>query len=262
MYVENNEEYNDFGVRNVNNFENKFQKPKNQKDNKFALIIAATVLFSVFNFIIGYMVGKFLNYSSQKTQEVAISQEKEVSNLDEIVGITVSDKKLDLDKTLTSKEESKDPLLDVSDLKEIKTSDFDIEGKEVGKKVSEKDVVEYLEKQQKSLKKKEDTNVKPQKAINKTETQKKISKQEVSSKQKGVIYFIQVSSNKERKYADETAKRIQQLGLRASVEEVSIGGNKYYRVKVGSFSSYNEAQSALDKIKRINSSAFLVVSKS
>ncbi|MGC8964842.1 MAG: hypothetical protein ACP5KI_05725, partial [Brevinematia bacterium] len=72
------EEYNEFGVKT----------PQNTKKNNtpnLTLIVLVTVLFSVFNFIVGYMIGKFLNFP--KTQEIAANSKNDYNPTKDLLGI-------------------------------------------------------------------------------------------------------------------------------------------------------------------------------
>lgn len=248
------EEYNEFGVKNTQN---------NKKSNpNITLIVLVTVLFSVFNFIVGYMIGKFLG-NPNSSHETVFSRSK---------GYSVNKDLLGIETTKNDKESMKKVSEDVY---------LDLEGGSTD--LSQEDVLPTLP-PSKDLRTNTETTLqnlssktKNEKSSSKVQLDSKVDKKDFSTPQKkdlktspssqvsskgiNVKYYIQISSNEKREFANIIAKKSEELGLNTFVQEININGKKIYRVRAGEFRSYEEAAKALEKAKKVNQESFLVVSK-
>lgn len=243
------EEFNEYGVRT--NFQS--SKHKSLSNPKLSLIIAITVLFSIFNFIVGYMIGKFLGAPIPKAEISEIKNNQETS---EITGIPTSSQNR---KTTSTTKVNEDIILDLEENTTL------IDTTPPAPKQQPPNLSQRSHTKQESLTKVEET---PSKVVKPTQSQEKKHPKETittipSSKlpQQSIKYFIQVSSNEKKEIAESTLKKLRANGLNAFIHETTLNGKKVYRVRVGYFSSYEEAMKTLEKVKKISTDAFLAVSK-
>ncbi len=236
------EEFNEYGVRN--NYQK--EKQKNSSNLNISVVVAVTVLFSVFNFVVGYMVGKFLG--NVKSSDVSISDVKETKGYSEIIGIP-SSKNETTNAKLPSQQE------------------------EISIDLDEEKIVEGFPKTAPNY---EINNPKPKTLTKKSQSDKSLSDKSLndkslndrslnsksqSDKSQKVKYFIQVSSNERKDVAQSTLSKLKSFGLNGFIQETQVGGKKVYRVRIGEFYSYEEAIKVLDRVRKVNVDAFLVVSK-
>lgn len=239
------DEFNEYGVKT--NFQN--SKQKTSSNPKLSLIIAITVLFSIFNFIVGYMIGKFLGNPTPKPE---IQEVKNNQDISEITGIPTPPKD---NKITSSPKLSEDIILDLEEDNGLidKTPPPQNQQPSTPQKPSK----------QESLTKQEET---PSKTIKQPQEKKQPSKDiKTSSTPKtspqSIKYFIQVSSNEKKEVAEATLKKLKSNGLNAFIQETTLNGKKIYRVRVGYFTSYEDAMKNLEKVRKISTDAFLAVSK-
>ncbi|MFN4245309.1 MAG: SPOR domain-containing protein [Brevinematia bacterium] len=243
------EDFNEYGVR-INNQQS---KPKNSSNLNLSVVVAVTVLFSVFNFVVGYMIGKFLG--TPKAPNTAILDTKitnnQSNNYSEIIGIPSSkneNTKIDL---VNNQDEIN---IDLDEEPLIKTSP-EVTPSTKKDKVTPKTL--YTQENtknsliNKNIKQDDKKELSGKKEVNKSQDNK-------SSK---IKYFIQVSSNERKDIAQNTLNKLKSLGINGFIQETEISGKKVYRVRIGEFYSYEEATKILDKARKINNNAFLVVSK-
>lgn len=240
------EEFNEYGVRT--NFQS--QKPKTSSNPKLSLIIAITVLFSIFNFIVGYMIGKFLGTPSQKNEISEVRHTKEIS---EITGIPIPSNSKPNDFYKIKNEE-------VIDLEETEESLLD-KTPPIPKKQQTSYTIQKDENKQEVIPKTQKPVQEHQQEKNTSTKDKKTTTISTKQSTHSVKYFIQVSSNEKKEIAESTLKKLKSNGLNAFIQETTINGKKIYRVRVGYFDSYEESVKTLEKVKKISSDAFLAVSK-
>ncbi|MEN2997528.1 MAG: SPOR domain-containing protein [Brevinematia bacterium] len=244
------EEFNDYGVR-TNYYSSNRSKTQSNLNPKLTLIVGVTVLFSIFNFVVGYMIGKFLGNDNSKSA-VFLENHKLVKSRDhnEITGIP----SLSLSNTATSVTNNN-----------LKEEEIVLDLEEPLVEVTPPQVVQRTPSPKAKLEIKQSTDQKAQPSKEVTTTQKK-SEQEVAQPRpkpqvNNIKYFIQVSSNEKREIAEDTVKKLKLVGLTSFIQETNINGKKIYRVRIGAFNSYEEAYKTLEKAKKVNGEAFLVVSK-
>ena len=259
------DEFNEYGVRqNVN-------KEKIKNSTNYSMIIIVTVLFSIFNFVVGYMIGKFLG-NSQKTSYVLSVQESQngKNTIDDIVGLPSSN---------NYSQKSSANTVDVSDLEEV-VDDFVLEnnGSSISSKSSSlKDENRVGATGLKSDKKQVSStslNV-TRSSVSETSTKsasKKVSSVSTSSSGKVASkkssndsnvksYYIQVSANENKDVARDIIYKLNSMGIKnASVINVTVGNKNIYRVRIGAFNSYEEAHKVLEIARKVNKDAFIVVS--
>lgn len=266
------DEFNEYGVRtNFQTSTSSSSKSKISSSPKLSLIVIVTVLFSVFNFVVGYMIGKFMN---SNTKEVEITSDK--TQPDDILGLP-SSKQISTEHKTKFREEFISEDEEITDL--IPTS-FEsnknklLEEAKTGKLANEKSVdkqskenVTLESKENTTLKKKEETtksNTKQDFQERKQAVKNEPKRKEVETKSsfsRSVKYFIQVSSNERKDVAEINLNKLKSIGINGFIQETTIDGKKLFRVRVGGFDSYEEATKVLEKARKINQSAFLVVSK-
>ncbi|MCX8029926.1 MAG: SPOR domain-containing protein, partial [Brevinematales bacterium] len=260
--------YNEYGVKESSrNNEVKVGTPR------LSVIIAVTVLFSVFNFVIGYMIGKFMGGSSVSRDLVTAGSIVE-TNRSDYIGVVSEDKNLKsaevsnmLKKNLLVGSSS-DVEEDISEL--IPSSVKSIDSKDIGKKnvdnnkprvsanSSESRKVSSIDTSSKSKVERVEKKVTGEKTSNLV---KDTNTKKTSSTGQTMKYYIQVSSNEKKETAESTLSKLKMMGLNGFIQEVVIDGKKLYRVRIGEIESYEDAMKILEKAKKLNSSAFLVVSK-
>jgi cell division septation protein DedD len=251
------DEFNEYGVRqNVS-------KEKIKNSPNYSMIIIVTVLFSIFNFVVGYMIGKFLG-SSQKpaySSSIQESRYEKVDNIDSVVGLPSSN---------YSSKKSSANTVDVSDLESDLTDNFVLENKDsslsskgssTGGKNENSVSLKSVNKQVSS------TSKASQKTVSEVSTKKtssvstsKVTKS-ASSGSTGKVYYVQVSANENKDVAQGTLQKLNSMGIKnASIINVTVGNKNIYRVRMGAFSSYEEANKALEIARKVNKDAFIVVS--
>jgi cell division septation protein DedD len=252
------DEFNEYGVRqNVS-------KEKIKNSPNYSMIIIVTVLFSIFNFVVGYMIGKFLG-SSQKpaySSSIQESRYEKVDNIDSVVGLPSSN---------YSSKKSSANTVDVSDLENDLTDNFVLENKDSSLSSNKSSSTEGKNENSVSLKsvnKQVSSTSKPsQKIVSEVSTKKtssvstsKVTKN-ASSSSTGKIYYVQVSANENKDVAQGTLQKLNSMGIKnASIINVTVGNKNIYRVRIGAFSSYEEANKALEIARKVNKDAFIVVS--
>jgi len=251
------DEFNEYGVRqNVS-------KEKIKNSPNYSMIIIVTVLFSIFNFVVGYMIGKFLG-SSQKpaySSSIQESRYEKVDNIDSVVGLPSSN---------YSSKKSSANTVDVSDLENDLTDNFVLENKDssLSSKSSSTEGKNENSVSLKSVSKQvSSTSKASQKAVSEVSTKKtssaspsKVTKN-ASGGSTGKIYYVQVSANENKDVAQGTLQKLNSMGIKnASIINVTVGNKNIYRVRMGAFSSYEEANKALEIARKVNKDAFIVVS--
>jgi len=251
------DEFNEYGVRkNVS-------KEKIKNSPNYSMIIIVTVLFSIFNFVVGYMIGKFLG-SSQKpaySSSIQESRYEKVDNIDSVVGLPSSN---------YSSKKSSANTIDVSDLENDLTDNFVLENKDssLSSKGSSTEGKNENSVSLKSVNKQvSSTSKASQKTVSEVSTKKTSSvstsnvTKNASSGSTGKIYYVQVSANENRDVAQGTLQKLNSMGIKnASIINVTVGNKNIYRVRMGAFSSYEEANKALEIARKVNKDAFIVVS--
>jgi len=251
------DEFNEYGVRqNVS-------KEKIKNSPNYSMIIIVTVLFSIFNFVIGYMIGKFLG-SSQKpaySSSIQESRYEKVDNIDSVVGLPSSN---------YSSKKSSANTVDVSDLENDLTDNFVLENKDssLSSKGSSTEGKNENSFSLKSVNKQvSSTSKASQKTVSEVSTKKTSSvstsnvTKSASSGSTGKIYYVKVSANENKDVAQGTLQKLNSMGIKnASIINVTVGNKNIYRVRIGAFSSYEEANKALEIAIKVNKDAFIVVS--
>jgi cell division septation protein DedD len=251
------DEFNEYGVRqNVS-------KEKIKNSPNYSMIIIVTVLFSIFNFVVGYMIGKFLG-SSQKpaySSSIQESRYEKVDNIDSVVGLPSSN---------YSSKKSSANTVDVSDLESDLTDNSVLENKDSSLS-SKSSLTEGKNENSVSLKsvnkQVSSTSKASQKIVSEVSTKKtssvstsKVTKN-ASSSSTGKVYYVQVSANENKDVAQGTLQKLNSMGIKnASIINVTVGNKNIYRVRMGAFSSYEEANKALEIARKVNKDAFIVVS--
>jgi len=246
------DEFNEYGVRqNVS-------KEKIKNSPNYSMIIIVTVLFSIFNFVVGYMIGKFLGNSQKPAYSSSIQESRyeKVDNIDSVVGLPSSN---------YSSKKSSANTVDVSDLENDLTDNFVLENKDSslteGKNKNSVTSLKSVNKQVSS------TSKTSQKTVSEVSTKKTSSvstsnvTKSASSGSTGKIYYVQVSANENKDVAQGTLQKLNSMGIKnASIINVTVGNKNIYRVRMGAFSSYEEANKALEIARKVNKDAFIVVS--
>lgn len=253
------DEFNEYGVRT--NFQpnaSGSSKSKISSSPKLSLIVIVTVLFSIFNFVVGYMIGKFMN---SNTKEVEITPSK--TQLDDVLGLPSSTQSFSEQKN-KFREEFIPEDEEITDLIPISfESNKNILLETKAEKSAEKKPGENTtsRKKEEVTKPEMKTKTEDKKQVVKNETPKKKEVKMKSLSSGNVKYFIQVSSNERRDIAESNLNRLNSIGISGFIQETTVDGKKLYRVRIGSFESYEEAIKVLEKARKVNQSAFLVVSK-
>jgi len=254
MIDEGKDEFNEYGVRS------NVTKDKIKNSPNYSMIIIVTVLFSIFNFVVGYMIGKFLGNSPKNVPVSYMIQDKKSNNLDDIVGIPSSSNQ-------DNHKDSKN-LVDVSDIDNNDISNTTIlenQDTTTPQKISKKDKTP----ESKSI---GNTRIgstrisntqKSSKSSSNSTNNSKPSKPErlASTSSSGKNYYIQVSANENKNIAQGTLEKLKTMGIKnVSIVNTTVKGKNVYRVRIGAFNSYEEANKALELAKKINKDAFMVVS--
>jgi len=259
MIDEGKDEFNEYGVRS------NVTKDKIKNSPNYSMIIIVTVLFSIFNFVVGYMIGKFLGNSPKNVPVSYIIQDKKSNNLDDIVGIPSSSNQ-------DNHKDSKN-LVDVSDIDNNDISNTTIlenQDTTTPQKISKKDKTP----ESKSIGNTRIGNTrisntrisntqKSSKSSSNSTNNSKPSKSErlASTSSSGKNYYIQVSANENKNIAQGTLEKLKTMGIKnVSIVNTTVKGKNVYRVRIGAFNSYEEANKALELAKKINKDAFMVVS--
>jgi len=244
MIDEGKDEFNEYGVRS------NVTKDKIKNSPNYSMIIIVTVLFSIFNFVVGYMIGKFLGNSPKNVPVSYMIQDKKSNNLDDIVGIPSSSNQ-------DNHKDSKN-LVDVSDIDNNDISNTTIlenQDTTTPQKISKKDKTP----ESKSI----SNTQKSSKSSSNSTNNSKPSKSErlASTSSSGKNYYIQVSANENKNIAQGTLEKLKTMGIKnVSIVNTTVKGKNVYRVRIGAFNSYEEANKALELAKKINKDAFMVVS--
>ena len=241
------EEFNEYGVRN--NYQK--EKQKNSSNLNISVVVAVTVLFSVFNFVVGYMVGKFLG--NAKSSDVSISDVKETKGYSEIIGIPSSKNETTNAKLPSQQEEIS---IDLDEEKIVEGFPKTAPNYEINNPKPK-----TLTKKSQSDKSHSDKSLSDKSLNDKSLNSKSQSDKSQGDKSQKVKYFIQVSSNERKDVAQSTLSKLKSFGLNGFIQETQVGGKKVYRVRIGEFYSYEEAIKVLDRARKVNVDAFLVVSK-
>jgi len=254
MIDEGKDEFNEYGVRS------NVTKDKIKNSPNYSMIIIVTVLFSIFNFVVGYMIGKFLGNSPKNVPVSYMIQDKESNNLDDIVGIPSSSNQ-------DNHKDSKN-LVDVSDIDNNDISNTTIlenQDTTTPQKISKKNKTP----ESKSIGNTRISNTrisntqKSSKSSSNSTNNSKHSKSErlASTSSSGKNYYIQVSANENKNIAQGTLEKLKTMGIKnVSIVNTTVKGKNVYRVRIGAFNSYEEANKALELAKKINKDAFMVVS--
>jgi cell division septation protein DedD len=251
------DEFNEYGVRqNVS-------KEKIKNSPNYSMIIIVTVLFSIFNFVVGYMIGKFLGNSQKPAYSSSIQESRyeKVDNIDSVVGLPSSN---------YSSKKSSANTVDVSDLESDLTDNSVLENKDSSLS-SKGSSTEGKNKNSVSLKginkQVSSTSKTSQKTVSEVSMKKTSSvstsnvTKNASSGSTGKIYYVQVSANEKKDVAQGTLQKLNSMGIKnASIINVTVGNKNIYRVRMGAFSSYEEANKALEIARKVNKDAFIVVS--
>ncbi|MCS7299205.1 MAG: SPOR domain-containing protein [Spirochaetia bacterium] len=253
------DEFNEYGVRT--NFQpnaSGSSKSKISSGPKLSLIVIVTVLFSVFNFVVGYMIGKFMN---SNTKEVEITSSK--TQPDDVLGLPSSKQSFSEQKN-KFKEEFIPEDEEITDLipKSFESNKNTLLETKIEKSVEKKSGENVISRKKEEATKSEmKTKVQEKKQVVKNETPNKKEVETKSSPSRNVKYFIQVSSNERKDVAESNLNRLKSIGISGFIQEATVDGKKLFRVRVGGFESYEEATKVLEKARKVNQSAFLVVSK-
>lgn len=248
MNFEKNE-FNEYGVRTTYQPYQQHQGRYRNASPKLTVIVAVTVLFSIFNFIVGYMIGKFLGNSGDKPVVIQKSDLLDSNAQVEVTGIPSNKREVSND---SSRGEETVLDLEAEPLLDNKAPDISYRNSPPSQVRGEKKTISQEQSQKRNT---SSGRTGPQKAERKTPSPN-VSKYSGSAK-----YYIQVSSNEKRDMAESTVNKLKLIGLDGFIQEANVNGKKVYRVRVGGFSSYDDAMKGLEKARKIDNSAFLVVGR-
>lgn len=208
----------------------------NSIDDKVVWVTAIFVFFGIMIFLLGFWLGKtsIKNAVEKEKQTIAMEEKKLEEKKVENLIVAAPEKKIDSQIVV---ENVKQPETSIPEVK----VPVGAEKKAIETPKEEKVVVKTTEvKNSEALKfpDKKSTSV-----VNKQET-KSVSKpvQEGS-------YSIQVSAHTSMEKARSVEDSLRSMGLYSYLVEANVGGTTYYRVRVGKFTSREEAETALKKLK-------------
>ncbi|MEJ5284247.1 MAG: SPOR domain-containing protein [Brevinematales bacterium] len=213
-----------------------FNDESNSIDDKVVWVTAIFVFFGIMIFLLGFWLGKTSIKNAVEKEKQAIAMEEKKLEEKKVENLIVA-----------APEKNMDSQIVVENVKQQETSIPEVkvpvepEKKVIETPKNEKVVVKTTEV-------KNSENLKfPEKKSTTT-----VNKQETKSVSKPVqegSFSIQVSAHTSMEKARSVEDSLRSMGLYSYLVEANVGGTTYYRVRVGKFSSREEAEATLKKLK-------------
>lgn len=205
-------------------------------DEKIVWAGAIFVFFGVFVFLIGYWLGK------TTLKSVKSSNEQYVASIQDKLEQQQMENSLTMPLNREGQVDSVTPQPQYQELPTVRTPQT----------VQETEPIVAPPIRDPELKKPETTaevkpEPKPQPVVKKTETQPKPAAADVKGD-----YTLQVSAHSDMEKARAIESQLRSNGMQAYIVESMVNGVRYFRVRVGKFSSKSEANSALSRVKALS----------